>query len=164
MGASAWSYFVPYQRDVSSALEALRWKVFREGAYVKTSRVLLDFDEFTAHDFGILEDEHSRGIWEAWHAEVIEELQEHVGSPDALRLHNGSEGTHSIIDITRANQLHALSPDLIKQLFGTETPTREDIAKIDTLVTAVGRNHCTYVTVYEGNQPTELFFFGFSGD
>ncbi len=33
MGASGWSYFVPYDPDPNRALEALRWKVFRAGDY-----------------------------------------------------------------------------------------------------------------------------------
>lgn len=33
MGASFWSYFVPYQADLGAALQALREKVFAEGDY-----------------------------------------------------------------------------------------------------------------------------------
>jgi hypothetical protein len=164
MGASAWSYFAPYQRDAFAALEALRWKVFREGDYFKSSRVFLDFDEFIEHDPSIWGDEHSLGIWEAWYAEVVEELREHVGSPDALRWHNGSEGTHSIIDITWRSQLHELSSDAVKQLFGTTKPTRDDVTKVDVIASTVGRNHCAYFNVYLEGEPSEIFFFGFSGD
>lgn len=31
MGASAWSYFVPYQKDISLALQQLKDQVFAEG-------------------------------------------------------------------------------------------------------------------------------------
>ena len=163
MGASGWSYFAPYQRDAFAALEALRWKVFREGDYVKTSQVCLDFDAFI-DGLHLHDDEHSLGMWEAWYAEVVEELREHVGSPDALRWHNGSEGTHSIIDIAKQSQLHELPSATVKQLFGTTNPTRDDVTRVDVIASAVGRNHCSHFTVYKDGAPSELFFFGFSGD
>lgn len=164
MGASAWSYFAPYERDPLNALEALRWKVFRAGEYWKSDRVSLEFDEFIDHDANIWDDPHSLAIWEAWYAEVVSELEAYVGSPDELRRHNGSQGTHSIIDITHPKQLHALSADALTRLFATEKPSREDVARVDVLASTVGRNHCTYFTVYEADEPSELFFFGFSGD
>jgi hypothetical protein len=35
MGASGWSYFVPYQSDIEQALQELRQAVFERGAYYK---------------------------------------------------------------------------------------------------------------------------------
>jgi hypothetical protein len=129
MGASAWSYFVPYQPDPFSALEALRRKVFLEGDYLKSSPVLLDFEAFN----------------------------------DGL-LNSGSRSTHSIIDIHHRDRLHELSSEAVKQQFGTNKPTRDDVTSVDVIASAVGRNHCTYFTVYSEGEPSEIFFFGFSGD
>ena len=54
MGASLWSYMVDYQKDVQSALDALRERVFGEGEYYlpagwprpDTIDALYDEDEF----------------------------------------------------------------------------------------------------------------------
>src|SRR5579859_6346410 len=35
MGASGWSYFIPYQEDIAQALQDLRQKIFEEGDYQK---------------------------------------------------------------------------------------------------------------------------------
>lgn len=35
MGASGWSYFIPYQNDIAQALQNLRQKIFEDGDYQK---------------------------------------------------------------------------------------------------------------------------------
>ena len=38
MGATQWSYFVPYQPDINEALQQLRNEVFKQGVYEQSFR------------------------------------------------------------------------------------------------------------------------------
>src|SRR5258706_12803796 len=49
MGAEFWSYFVPYQQDVASALESLREREFRAGRFRRPS---LAYPGFFGRIFG----------------------------------------------------------------------------------------------------------------
>jgi hypothetical protein len=138
VGASAWTYWVPYQGDVSVVLQELRDQVFRDGAYY---RVRADMTPAS-----------------------IEELMEA----------NDESGTHSILDVftvAPAPQMGAVAPlGAAEQqaLFGTARPSRADVeARPDAamqLVTAAGPWAGVYVVAYEGDAPSEIGFFGHSGD
>jgi hypothetical protein len=173
MGASGWSYFVPYDRDPNKALEALRWRVFRAGDYNKPaeSTTVPPFEDFVPPDPTIWDDPDELAMWREMHRQACEQVEEPApDSPDAALRQSGTEGTHSIIDITSVAETPdaasgPLAPERLEQLFGTQQPTRADVeAKTIEVQTARGRNRCTYVVVYDAELPSELFFAGYSGD
>jgi len=160
MGASDWAYFVPYQTDLESALQALRQNVFANGEYYKPA------DWFRRlHEDNIIDQQRLTTLLESVSStpepQTIEELIQ-------MR---GLDGTHSIIDITRVSTeldygvVTPLSEQEYSDVFGTDTPTHEMVEqKADHLVTMRERWQGVYVLVYEGDVPNEIFFAGFSGD
>ena len=154
MGASGWKYVAPYHGDVAAALRELQERVFRERDYWW-------WDEF--------------GDYEPVPASV-EELWARESGWDS--------GTHSILDIREGiatdpefwpeYRVWALAPDKVEALFGTTQPTRAAFEALagdygnprrDGLWGAV-RERWTglYVLLYEGDAPTEVGFWGYSGD
>lgn len=155
MGASGWSYVAPYDGFVAAALRELQERVFADRDCWSW------WDEF--------------GDYEPVPASV-EELWARESGWDC--------GTHSILDIREGIavappdwpdfQIRALAPDKIEALFGTGRPSRADFE-------AVARDRDNpryhpfhgavtmrwtglYVLLYEGDTPTEVGFWGYSGD
>ncbi len=148
MGAKSWRYFVPYQPDVPAALEALRTREFKAGRYWTPAAHVSSAPP------------HS-----------IEEAVER----------SGATGTRSIPDmldgISPTPRNCCVSPLSLEQLivlFGTAQPTREAVEKSlhprayieqhTWLPDHVERGRGIYVVVYDGGDPTELFFYGYSFD
>lgn len=154
MGASGWHYVAPYGGSVAGALRELQERVFRERDYYW-------WDEF--------------GDWEPVPASV-EELWE--------RESGWSSGTHSVLDMREGigigpvewpdYQVRGLDPAGVKALFGTALPSRADFE-------ALARDHDDprytefwgavpmrwtglYVFLSDGSTPSEVGFWGFSGD
>jgi len=154
MGASGWRYVAPYGGSVAESLRELQERVFRERDYYW-------WDEF--------------GDWEPV-PESLEELWERESGWDS--------GTHSIRDMREGigigpvewpdYQVRALDPAEVKALFGTALPPRADFE-------ALARDHDDprydqfwgavpmrwtglYVFLSDGGTPTEVGFWGFSGD
>ncbi len=178
MGASSWYYFVPYQEDVSHALQNLRQQVFEEGDYLslwEQTRSMIEagrdayhlFHQGQDYDtverrFRALEDEWERGPKQP--PQTIEELLKR----------NDAQGTHTILDITRVSSVPAfgamtsLEKQVMLRLFGTDRPTREMIEAMiagSTLWATLQRGwSARYCIVYRNAVPHELFFFGISGD
>ena len=147
MGGHAWFYFVDYEPDVNAALQKLREREFRAGRY----NPVLWFPEFPVGP-----DSPTPG---AQHASIEEALEA-----------SEEEGTRSILDMTKvadAPDFFAVAPlpleDLIA-LFGTDKPTHEMVEEGDELFEALERGQGVYITVYQDNQPSEIFFAGYSFD
>jgi hypothetical protein len=141
MGASGWSYFVPYQPDVGRALQSLREEIFRSGAYGK----------------GFLRGEDIAPP----EADTIDELLERVGA----------DGTHSILDIdctADEPDIGCASPAperLHQQVFGSARPTHDEVeARPGNLTDKLHSGQAYYVIVYSGGKPAEIYFEGSSGD
>jgi hypothetical protein len=99
MGASGWSYFVPYEDDIQLALNKLRDAVFRNDDYpVRPAFQAGDmtFDDFLPPDATEEEREEYREQYEDWQSEV---QPGSFASIDELLAWNGEEGTHSILDV-----------------------------------------------------------------
>jgi hypothetical protein len=58
MGATTWSYFTPFHQDVGNALQAVREKVFADGAYQTPNG---DFNK-AQHDRNL---DYLKGLYEA---------------------------------------------------------------------------------------------------
>jgi hypothetical protein len=147
MGGHPWFYFVQYQPDVNSALQALRQREFSAGRY----NPVIWFPEFPV--------DTDSPVPGAQHDSIEEAFED----ADA-------DGTRSILDMERVSDtpdFGAVSPvpgDVLMTLFGTDRPTREMVEANDELYELIERGHGIYVIVYEGEQPSEIFFAGHSFD
>ena len=80
------------------------------------------------------------------------------------------EGTASILDISRVSDrpdffcAAPLGPDELTRYFGTDKPTRQHIEASLDFWEDIDRGHCRYVILYDGDQPTQIFFAGYSFD
>lgn len=175
MGASDWKYFVPYETDTNAALQKLRQQVFERGEYLKVDygddwRNMTE-DEAIEAFFDESDPELSEIVIDDWRA--IKELTEPT-SPESLLEWNRESGTHSIIDIYRgvseqpqSGTISPLTSEQLKTFFGTLKPNHEMVANWLTSfdITEIrDRWDGVYITIYDGDIPTEYCFAGFSGD
>jgi hypothetical protein len=151
MGGHPYWYFVPYESDVQHALDTLRDREFKAGRYNPVIRFL----EFT--EPGFLEQQPG---------------PKHRSIDDAVRASN-EEGTRSILDISRvgdqpdwgvAGVAAPVPEDRLREWFGTEHPAHAMLDKANDLFESIDRGQCVYLLVYEGDQPKEIFFAGYSYD
>jgi hypothetical protein len=168
MGASGWEYFVPYQPDINGALQKLREDVFRQGRYYKRPSIANEeTDETTLYT---LPPEVAEIVREE--LAYLKSLPEPT-TPDELLQYNYDSGTHSIIDLISVTTTpefgtaSPLTPQQLDALLGTDKPTRAMIDP-DHILTNIhnwrGRGEGLYIIVYQDDQPSEIFFTGFSGD
>jgi len=197
MGSTTWDYFTPYDADAGAALRSLRKKVFREGGYERFVPSKEDLGVIQGKtrktDPSLPPEERARILQQDAMIHLATRIQnilgEWGGEPDpapdyskkprsikALLREQGESGTHSILDIERvaaqpqAGAVSPMPPKRLKELFGTDRPTRQLVESKcqdpelmeDPLVTE--RWQGIYFTVYREDQPHELFFIGTSGD
>ncbi|WP_406272781.1 hypothetical protein OH799_33435 [Nocardia sp. NBC_00881] len=148
MGASSWDYFVPYQPDLNAALDALRRKVFADRDYLWPPGTVVGSDESQVISppstmAEILDDE--------WFWEV---------------------GTHSILDMLRVvgendspdhRDVRPVRLDEAVRRTGTDLLTRDHVEIIQDLAEERWIGRCAVLYDLHG-RPTEIYFWGFSGD
>ncbi|MDR3638481.1 MAG: hypothetical protein P4L84_32050 [Isosphaeraceae bacterium] len=143
MGAEPWFYCVPYQEDIEAALEALKQREFAAGNYR-----MIDPDDPPA---------------------TIEEAVEQMdadGTGTVLDMIGVADRPHEI-DGESPNfcMVAPLAPEQLIALFGTEKPTREMIEGGDAgFWESIDRGLGIYIIAYDGDNPSELFFAGYSFD
>lgn len=179
MGASGWSYFVPYQPDLQQALDDLRERVFQRGDYYLAPPLWQDIEDDEAYVESIaavcdasMRDEMRDRTYQ-W-LEEMRALGDEPSTIEALQRWNGEEGTHSILDITRTSDDPAttdimvaapLFDDTLDAILGTTKPTHAEVEAHEAeLMDQRPRYVATYIIVYQDDQPAEIFFAGFSGD
>ena len=147
MGGHPWFYFVDYEPDINAALQKLRQREFHAGRY----NPAVWFPEFP-----VSPQSPAPG---AQHGSIEEAIED----ADA-------DGTRSILDMERVSDAPdycAVAPlpeeDLI-ELFGTNKPTREMVEGGDELFASMERGQGVYIVVYKDDQPSEIFFAGYSFD
>ena len=146
MGGHPWWYLVPYDEDVAKCLEALRRQEFEAGRYNPAE----PFPRFP------VDQRHRPG---RAHASVTAAC----AAADA-------DGTRSILDMTRV----AAKPDFgavapldeseLTELFGTVRPSAADVEESEGLFDALERGQGAYIVVYEDDEPSHIFFAGYSYD
>lgn len=147
MGGHAWFYYVEYEPDLNAALQKLREREFRAGRY----NPAVWFPEFPVGP-----NSPSPG---AQHGSIEEALED-----------SDADGTRSILDMERVGDVPdygvvaPLPSDELMELFGTDKPTREEIDGSDELFERLERGQGVYIVAYEGGQPSEIFFAGYSFD
>jgi len=179
MGASGWSYFVPYQEDVQAALHALHESVFAEGKYYLRHPFWLDTgdEKYLSWIYQVYTDEKERNRALNQQRAILEELRSLGNKPstiEELMRWNGEDGTHSIIDISKlvttpeessAFNFAPLSEKQLIETLGTTKPSHKQIEENESeLANLRQRYEGTYIVVYKDNQPDEIFFTGYSGD
>jgi hypothetical protein len=151
MGAMPYWYFVPYEPHPAAALDRLRQHEFEAGRY---SPVVprIDFSDPVQR-----EAHHGAG-----HVTIDAAVAEAAET---------GEGTRSILDIDHVSmefERGAAAPfsaeDLVRA-FDTERPRRALVERgMGVLFEGLDRGQCGYLVVFDGEQPTALFFAGYSYD
>lgn len=148
MGASGWDYYIDYDPDPRAVLARLHERVLAEG------------------DYYWADDDVPRPA-------TLAALHELYGDNELL----AESGTHSILDIHQAlpgsgpddfGTIRPLSPDRVRALFGTGTPTREQfdavynngMGDLDEFPRWSGR----FTTLYKDGAPAQVVVWGYSGD
>lgn len=139
MGGEFWSYSVPYQEDIRVALETLREQEFRAGRFWQPSEVSPGF-------FGHL---LGRGP---------SKPKRPVSILEALKISDAT-GTRSILDMQRVSEtpeLGTVSPlpvGQLRELFGTEHPSREVIEQSEDFIERLDRGQGVYIITYREGKP-----------
>ncbi len=147
MGGHPWFYFVDYEPDVNAALQKLREREFQAGRY----NPVIDFPEFPITPQSPAPGREHDSIEEAFE--------------DA-----DADGTRSILDMMQVsatpdyNAVAPLPEEDLLSLFETDKPTHEMIEESDELYDMLERGQGVYVIVYKDDQPSEIFFAGYSFD
>ena len=147
MGGHPYWYIVPHEKP-QKALEKLREREFKAGRY----NPVVMFQRFP-----ITAKTKSPG---AQHKSIEEAME----AADA-------DGTRSILDIATISATpkflcaSPLGKDVLKQIFGTTTPSRKDAEeKIHDVLTDIERGFAVYVELYDKEKPSEILFAGYSVD
>ncbi len=147
MGGHPYYYFVPYEPDISKALEALRKREFEAGRY----NPVLMFPEFPIGPDSPRPGPAHRSIAEALEA-------------------SDADGTRSILDMERVGPKPdfgvavALTNEKITELFNTGQPTREMVEQNMDFFAEIERGNGVCFVVFAGGKPAEIFFAGYSYD
>lgn len=165
MGASGWSYIVPFQEDINQALQELRQQEFAAGKYYRPGT--------------FIEMALNRNIVAADEREQLEAALKSLNAlPAPLTIEelfeqNGESGTHSIIDIfsvSAAPEFGTVSPlsdEELMEIFGHARPHIDEVleeSKLEELYDRRERWEGLYVICYTNNMPMQIFFCGCSGD
>ena len=161
MGATGWSYFVPYQPDINKALKELGDQVFREGQYQGPFE--FDEDEFESQRayLASIYQTLPEGLRERAEefldlAAAAAKQQRPKRAPKTIKRlleQCGTEGTHSILDIGRVSftptfgAVVPLSRQQLVGIFGTEQPTQDMVEKWSRQIDSLTLNLCTNVGV-----------------
>ncbi len=143
MGAEPWSYFVPYQKDVGAALEALKQR------------------EFEAGRFRMLDPRNPPATIDEAFAQMGAS-----GTGTVLDMFGVSDEPWEIgADNFDFGMVKPMASEQLVALFGTEKPTREMIERDGSeLWEWIDRGLGAYIVAYDGDQASELFFAGYSLD
>ncbi len=146
MGGHPWWYLVPYEKDIGKSLNALREREFKAGRYNPAE----DFPRFP------VDLNHAPGC-------------KHSSIDDA-REDSDADGTRSILDVSGIGTepdfdvVAPLGDDALMEFFGTTKPTAEDVEDCDDLFEQIERGQGVYVVIYDNDQPSQIFFAGYSYD
>jgi hypothetical protein len=170
MGGHPYWYFTPYQSDINAALQSLRQQEFEAGRYNPVNPFPFNPD-LNQQIKAMYPDPGNYSSIEA----ALEASME--------------SGTRSILDIESVSDEPGTcmaSPVLTQYLvrfFGSDKPSRRVIEsvifegqpiesdentgyedEVYDLFELIDRGESRYIVVYDGNQPSEIFFVGYSFD
>lgn len=152
MGASSWEYYVPFQPDLDSALQDLKERVLAGGDYYWP----LDGQRCPFPDL------------RSPRPETLQQLDTLLAENEWLQ----SEGTHSILDMERVTDpgedaeprtVEPVSTKDLEELTGRDLLTRADVHMIAGLADERWFGRCIVLHDEQGD-PSEIYFWGWSGD
>lgn len=180
MGASGWSYVVPYDPDISAAFRDLQSEVLRKGEYTSfgTRDEILEMyrNEQERVDQRFEDDDLRQEVRQdiAHRIKRLESLPEPTSVDEEIALIReiqAEAGTHSILDMRTVSDdrefavVSPFSDEELMSLFGTTKPSREIAqAKEVEMMTQIPRWMGRYLVIYEGGEPHQIMFAGVSGD
>jgi hypothetical protein len=91
-------------------------------------------------------------------------------TPEAAFELSGADGTRSILDISRISFrpdyccAAPLTPSELEHYFGTAKPTEAMVRESADFWEDLERGMARYVILYEGDEPSEIYFAGYSFD
>jgi hypothetical protein len=157
MGATGWSYFVPYEADIAVALQRLREDIFVRGDYVHGDAIITEdqrkaFLEHVPSDWMQKIREQAEALEEPMRTQFFkqaEKMHEMLAGGGAVTRKQprkpktiekllkiqGESGTHSILDILGVSSepkfanISPLPREKLVEFFGSETPSRALIEK-----------------------------------
>jgi hypothetical protein len=166
MSSFPYYYFTPYQEDINAALQDLRQREFEAGRY--NPAMYMNEPSLFMSSFQFPPDANS-----------ITPGAKHSSIEEAVKAGEAC-GTGSILDIQRVSDLpeflasSPISSEWLVQFFETDKPERELVESIiireegddvwDELADEMGAGGSCYLIVYENDQPSEIFFMGYSID
>jgi hypothetical protein len=149
MGASYWSYFVPYQSDVSAAFRQLQEDVFgRRDFYASDDGTFESIED-------LLEAQEAEGTHSILDMLRVSEKE----APPPRRPEESIEASYGTV--------YAMSGDELMSGFGSTRPTRAAIERNQWAAPLrCERGTGRYAFAYEGPEgpPAWIYFFGVSGD
>ncbi len=161
MGSTYWVYFAPYQSDIEKALQSLREEVFRRGRFEYHIGRALDLSRIEGWD----------AAGSAIFQEMVNAARERAKTIDGLLEIVGDSGTHTILDIQHVSKAPGYSfitqatREELLAWFGTEKPSKESISVlVQDYEYLIDCHHNCFVILYDGDQPSEICFFGVTGD
>jgi hypothetical protein len=152
MGAEAWSYFVPYREDIAAALEDLKRREFEAGRYRKPVGPHLPATSIVE-------------VVRACDASGTGSILDMIGIADEPRPPGFclEDAFESGVD-PMFSMVAPLASEQLIDLFGTERPSRAMIETNDAYYELIDRGLGLYIVAYEGDEPSEIFFAGYSFD
>jgi len=169
MGGHPYWYFTPYQSDINSALQNLRQQEFEAGRYNPVN--LFPFEPDLNEEVKAISPDSGN------YTSIEEALKASMEC-----------GTRAILDIEKVSDESGMciaSPAPMQYLlrfFGTDKPSRQTIEtalfedlyvddedidyedEIYDFFDLINRGESKYIIVYDGEQPSEIFFAGYSFD
>jgi hypothetical protein len=170
MGATSWRYYTPHRPLPEDALQALRALVFARGEYTQPAESIDDLLLPNVRRLG------RNPASPEQRRQVEQELQVHraieTGDMSGLSPRFGpSRGKSVLSNRERVSERPGfavaapLSPDSLRQGFGTDQPTREDVEqRWSGVAEQLDRWQARYLVVYRDGEPHEYAFIGSSGD
>lgn len=176
MGASGWSYFVPYQRDIQKALDGLRERVFQSGdyfdgrpgakrRYTTIDALLRAKAEDGTHSIldvrTISDTSKQNDVLEGVdRRDLMLKMQNLMAKDPAGFMRWAAREEHLSIGI-----VYPLSDEQLVKTLGSLQPERRAVAlAASTIGSSCSRGSGRYVVVYRDGAPDEIFFAGVSGD
>jgi hypothetical protein len=154
MGASCWTYFVPYSHDVESAFKKLQQDVFVRGDFYTSETNRNQKFESIEDLRDEQEDEGSHSILDMLRVSSAGVTINPEKELLAALFGDGTTSYGTVSQMTRAE---------IKDTFGSSKPTRKAIEAIDSVDCERGCGR--YTIAYDDNgAPVWWYFYGVSGD
>jgi len=150
MGGEPWFYIVPYQPNITQALNELKQREFNAGRYNPATPFPTFPVDLQAPALGA----------------------RHKTMQEALRA-SGADGTRSILDMQRVAErpgeagygvITLVEKESLLECFGTTWPTREMIEDDLDILESADRGQGVYTLIYRDGQPAKIFFGGVSYD